>query len=158
MASSGNYEGKVSKRRDEDFGDSSAGGKALTAEERVERLLEYCNDKSWNDSMEEFMNNNCIVFEGYNRGDEHTLEQTEIYNKFLELFDRKLTDYMNTTGYSRRDIFADFRKVEIENPNSFTATAIQFVLAVVEFEVFVDIMVDTWKANESARESKLSSS
>ena len=157
MSTSGSYEGKVSTKRDEGFGESSAGEKAFTAEERVERLLEYCNDKPWNDSMEKFMNKHCIAFQGYNRGDEHTLEQTEIYNKFLELFERKLTDYMRITGYSRREIFADFRKVETENPNSFTATAIQFVLAVVEFEVFVDIMVDTWKANESAHASKSSS-
>ena len=157
MSSAGSYEGKVSTKIDEGSGESSAGKKALTAEERVERLLEYCNDKPWNDSMEEFMNKHCVAFEGYDRGDEHTLEQTEIYNKFLELFESKLSDYMKITGYSRREIFADFRKVETENPNSFTATAIQFVLAVVEFEVFVDIMVDTWKANESARGSKSSS-
>ena len=43
---------------------------------------------------------------------------------------------MGQTGYSKREIFSDFRLVEEQNPDSFTAHAIQFVLAVVEFKVF----------------------
>ena len=94
MSSSAEYEGKLSNGGNEGSEESGgAGGKTSTAEERVERLLEYCNDKSWNDSMETFMNEHCAVFEGFERGHEHTLEQTSVYNKFLELFDEKLTDY-----------------------------------------------------------------
>ena len=44
------YEGKKGLEAD-------AGGKSATAEERVQTLLEYCNDKDWNDSMEAFFSN-----------------------------------------------------------------------------------------------------
>ena len=122
--------------------------KASSPEERVEQLLEYCNDKEWNMAMENFMVRECRVSQGYEEGGEFTLEQTDTYNKFLELFEHKLEDYMKKTGYSKREIFSDFRLVEEENPDSFTAHAIQFVLAVVEFKVFASLMHDTYKNNK----------
>ena len=127
--------------------------KASSPEERVEQLLEYCNDKEWNMAMENFMLRECRVFQGYDEGGEFTLEQTDTYNKFLELFEHKLEDYMKKTGYSKREIFSDFRLVEEENPNSFTAHAIQFVLAVVEFKVFASLMYDTYKNNKTTETS-----
>lgn len=129
--------------------EADAGGKTATAEERVQALLEYCNDKDWNDSMESFFNENCAVFEGYEKGGEYSLQQTGVYQEFLDLFDSKLSEYMKQSGYTRREIFSDFRQVESENPNSFTATAIQFVLAVVEFEVFAELMLDSYKTMQS---------
>ena len=71
MSSSAGYEGKLSNGGNEGSEESGgaggktgesggAGGKTSTAEERVEKLLEYCNDKSWNDSMETFMNEHCV--------------------------------------------------------------------------------------------------
>ena len=115
--------------------------------------MEYCNDKEWNMAMENFMVRECRVFQGYEEGGEFTLEQTDTYNKFLELFEHKLEDYMKKTGYSKREIFSDFRLVEEENPDSFTAHAIQFVLAVVEFKVFASLMYDTYKTNKTTETS-----
>ena len=140
------YEGKKGLEAD-------AGGKSATAEERVRKLLEYCNDKDWNDSMETFFNDNCTVFEGFEKGGEYSLQQTGVYQEFLDLFDSKLSEYMKQSGYTRREIFSDFRQVESENPNSFTATAIQFVLAVVEFKVFASLMYDTYKNNKTTETS-----
>ena len=123
-------------------------GKASTPEERVEQLLEYCNDREWNTTMEKFMVDECYVFEEYDESlGEYSLKQTDTYQRFLELFEEKLEDYMGQTGYSKREIFSDFRLVEEQNPDSFTAHAIQFVLAVVEFKVFASLMYDTYKNN-----------
>ena len=90
----------------------------------------------------------CYVFEEYDESlGEYSLKQTDTYQRFLELFEEKLEDYMGQTGYSKREIFSDFRLVEEQNPDSFTAHAIQFVLAVVEFKVFASLMYDTYKNN-----------
>jgi hypothetical protein len=125
--------------------------KASTPEERVEQLLEYCNDKEWNSAMEKFMVDECIVFEEYDEGGEYSLQQTDTYHKFLKLFEGKLEDYMKKSGYSKREIFSDFRLVEEQNPDSFTAHAIQFVLAVVEFKVFASLMYDTYKTTTNKK-------
>ena len=70
-------------------------GKASTPEERVEQLLEYCNDREWNTTMEKFMVDECYVFEEYDESlGEYSLKQTDTYQRFLELFEEKLEDYM----------------------------------------------------------------
>ena len=66
-------------------------GKASTPEERVEQLLEYCNDRDWNTTMEKFMVDECYVFEEYDENlGEYSLKQTDTYQRFLELFEEKV--------------------------------------------------------------------
>ena len=96
--------------------------------------------------MQEFAEQNCAVFDGAE--EEHSLEQTDIHERFKTLFERLVEEYIESLGVSIGEFYQmvaeDTRSREFHSGGTFA----HVVNALVQFESFHEMMVDA-RAGES---------
>ena len=90
--------------------------------------------------MQDFAEQNCAIFDGAK--EEHSLEQTDIHQRFKALFERLVEEYIESLGVSIGEFYQmvaeDTHSQEFHSGGTFA----HVVNALVQFESFHEMMVD----------------
>mmetsp|Transcript_23473 Transcript_23473/g.56166 ORF Transcript_23473/g.56166 Transcript_23473/m.56166 type:complete len:125 (-) Transcript_23473:240-614(-) len=89
-------------------------------------------------AFEEFAKKNCDIFTSE---EEHKLEYTEVYNKFQELFEQKLSGLLQEKGTTTEEFYASCKEA-VQKGNSDREEFLRLILALTDYEMFISVMRD----------------
>lgn len=84
--------------------------------------------------VEEFANKHCDIFEIDE--EEQKLEYTNVYNKFLKLFEAKVEEMLKENGVSPQQFYMECKKLSDAGDQEI----VEFLLALSDYEVFLNMM------------------
>ena len=85
--------------------------------------------------VDRFTTDNCKAFPG---GEEHTLQQTEIHNKYKRLFESRIEAYLKKEGCSFQD-FLDLSQSLLKESDEYS-TFLDSLAIVDDFQAFAEMM------------------
>jgi len=98
---------------------------------KVEEFL--LDDASVGDDFEKFAKENCQAFE---EGDENKLVYTEIYQKFTDLFNQRVEDFIKKNGSTLEEFMKECEKADEDN------FAVQLIMSITSFDAFKALMLE----------------
>jgi len=69
--------------------------------------------------------------------DEQKLEYTNVYNKFLKLFESKLEELLKEQNVTAKDFYLECRRLSEEEDDN---EIVDFILALSDYQVFYNMM------------------
>lgn len=72
--------------------------------------------------------------------DEMKLEYTTLHNKFMEFFESKIEEVITRNGSDVKTFYKLVKQRSLEDPDGDDSNFVQIMLALVEFEVFMQMM------------------
>ncbi|KAL7684024.1 putative cilia-and flagella-associated protein [Plasmopara halstedii] len=108
----------------------------------VDKVITYFfENDDFAHSFETFAERHCHVFDL--NSDEMKLEYTDIYNKFLALFETKLEAYIQSQGATVQEFYNLVRHAYKVDRESGTVLCSEILVATADFDVFVQMMRQT---------------
>ena len=86
--------------------------------------------------------------------EEMKLEYTDLHNKFLEFFEAKIEAVITKNGSDVRTFYRILKERSIADPDGDDSMFIQIMLAVVEFDVFMQMMKEAKIAKDAQASHK----
>ena len=117
--------------------DAGAGNESIVA--KVERY--FYEDDSFARIFEDFAKRNASRIDLSTN--ECTFEYTEMYKDFQRLFEDALSDYIVAQGSTTKQFYSEVREAVVRDDKSDTAVFAQILLAVCDFDVFLQVMRET---------------
>ena len=116
--------------------------KRLNKNDVINNVQEYFyTDDSLALEFENFVARKSYIFKHTCQNEiEYKLEYTEVYNEYKDLFELKLENYIKSLGYSVNEFFEILQDSSNKNTEGSDALFGQMLLAVTEFDVFMQMM------------------
>ncbi|EFC48914.1 predicted protein [Naegleria gruberi] len=87
------------------------------------------------DKVEEFGNKHCDIFEIDE--EEQKLEYTNVYNKFVKLFESKVEELLKQKGVTPQEFYIECKRLSEEENDQ---EIVEFLLALSDYQVFYNMM------------------
>jgi hypothetical protein len=79
---------------------------------------------------------------------EHEIKYTTLFNKYLQIYEDTLTDYLKTLDVTIEDFYAEVRQTQDENEDPYLQQFIRCLLASADYESFYRVMYKEGKKAE----------
>lgn len=132
-------EGKEDKEVATSSSDQKSHGH-LSEEEIVERLQAYFfEDDQLSSYFEKFIKDNCHVVDL--ASEEYKLEYTTVFNEYKRIFEEKMESFITDSLHvSVQEVYSALKNKVENDENSMGAFFAQILIAVTDFDVFMNIM------------------
>lgn len=133
-----------SKTNDRNKFDAKESFKAtLTDDEILEKLQQYFyEDETLANHFETFIDKNSHIVDL--NSDEYKLEYTKVFDEYKALFELKMEDFIEKQlGVSIQDVYKALKRKVDGDENSMEAFFAQILIAVTDFDVFMNMMRDS---------------
>ena len=99
-------------------------------------LVEYVKTPDWQEDINEFLDDNCILFAG-DVEDENSLEFTSLHKEFKELIDEKLDEFCEEYGIKHEHFIMAAQQMQ----NKYHSHAVDQLVACENFLLFKRFMI-----------------
>jgi hypothetical protein len=117
----------------------------LSDDEILEKLQQYFfEDETLANHFETFIDKNSHVVDL--NSDEYKLEYTRVFDEYKDLFEKKMENFIeNSLGVSIQDVYKALKTKVDTNEDSMESFFAQVLIAVTDFDVFMNMMRDSAK-------------
>ncbi|KAL9642523.1 hypothetical protein ABK040_011090 [Willaertia magna] len=101
----------------------------------VYEVMSYLMDEQFGDIVEDFCLQHCDIFDV--NTEEQKFEYTNVYNKFLKLFENKLEEFLKQRKVTPQEFFVECKRLQDEEDDN---EIIDFLTALSDYQVFIGVM------------------